>query len=85
MVAEHLQNFSYIGLTESFSADFSGIPKKLGIAEPVTEQKQFASIEPLDPKLLFLWALEILRERLGIDYRLRDNARALLREHNGKT
>lgn len=83
LAVEHMQQFNHIGLTESFNADFSHILNELGITVPVPEKKQFASSEPLGREQLSPKALDTLRGRLDLDYRLLDNARALRRERNG--
>jgi hypothetical protein len=82
LATEHLQQFNHIGLTESFSADFRHILKELSIAVPVPEKKQFASREPLGREQLSPEALDTLRERLDLDYRLLENARVLRRERH---
>jgi hypothetical protein len=83
MAAEHLQQFNYIGLTESFQVDFGHILEELEIAESVPEKKQFASREPLGSGQLSPAIQETLRERLELDYRLLDIARVLRLERYG--
>lgn len=83
LATEHLGNFDHIGLTDSFTADFSRILTDLDIAEPVPRKRQFASQEPLGREQLSPGALARLQERLELDYRLLDAARAIRQERHG--
>ena len=75
----HLGEFSHVGLTETFNADFSKILRDLGLDEPVPETRQFETREPVERDALRPATLQRLEERLALDYRLLESVRSARR------
>jgi hypothetical protein len=78
LALEHLEEFSHVGLTETFNQDFSRILLDLNIDEPVPNVRQFRTQDPLDRSQLSATVREKLRQRLAMDYQLIDSVRRKL-------
>lgn len=72
---EHLDEFSRVGLTETFDADFATILADLGIDATVPEKRQLQTPDPLTREVLDPHTLDLLLERVALDYRLLDRVR----------
>jgi hypothetical protein len=72
----HLSEFSRVGTTETFDEDFGIILADLGIDEPVPGKRQLQTPDPLPRDTLDPRTLDVLRERVALDYRLLDRARS---------
>jgi hypothetical protein len=73
---DHLQQFSFVGLTETFAADFELILRQLGIDEEVPRKKVFETRDPITGAELSPSVLAALKERLALDYALLEHVRA---------
>ena len=76
LASAHLQQFSHVGLTETFDEDFSRILQDLEVREPVPLARQFKTPDPVNRTELSRQALQQLQLRLALDYRLIDEVRA---------
>lgn len=72
----HLQELSYVGLTETFDRDFKKILKDLGIERKIPKGKQFVTANPIARDTLKSPTLETLERRVAADIELYERVRS---------
>ena len=77
LAKEHLQEFSLVGFTDTFAADFHRVISALGLPEPDSVPRELRTGQPVEPTELKASTLATLKDRLALDYQLCDWARTL--------
>jgi hypothetical protein len=73
----HLQEFSLVGFTDTFAADFRKVVLAMGLPEPGHVPRQLRTINPIVPENLKDSTLATLKDRMALDYELLAYARRL--------
>jgi len=76
LAKSHLAGFSHVGLTETFETDFKTILDDLDIDEPLPQARQFKTNDPIFRDQLRPATLDLLKNRLELDYALIDSIRS---------
>ena len=72
----HLQELSYVGLTETFDSDFRKILKEIGIERKIPKGRQFVTANPISRETLKPTTLATLQQRVAADIQLHDLVRS---------
>jgi Sulfotransferase family len=76
LAIQHLDEFSYVGLTETFSSDFRNILDELGVDSSLDIPWEFETRKPIGEHQLKKPVLDRLRERMSLDYELYEYVRS---------
>ena len=82
LASNHLQELSHVGLTETFDEDLASILVDLDIDATIPASKQFVTADPLSRDSLNPATLNVLLDRVALDYQLLELVRTN-RANNG--